>query len=139
MAEAIAATWTSDQRRMLQALGHTLWQVPRNAGADRTSPNDHYATANPLSASTARGGQHAVASRLALLEPMPLAGSAPHAMLLAIISAAGIRLDEVDWVTESRDALLTLPLLATLRRDAATRRSLWPSLRRLRRMLLANG
>ncbi len=124
--------WTSDQRRALLAMGYTLWQVPGNAAAERTPANDSTATADTSPVITAGGGKHAAAARIALLEPMPLAGSAQHAMLLAVVSAAGIRLAEVEWLTEpgGEDAL-TLPPLAELRRDAQTRRSLWPSLRRL--------
>jgi hypothetical protein len=112
-------------------MGYTLWQVPR-AAAQHAAANDS-AAVTALTAPPINNGAPESRVRISLAEAFPAEGSGQHRLLSAVLKSAHIALQDVELVTDGMEVALALPSLVSLQQDAAMRRALWPTLRRLRR------
>lgn len=130
-----AAGWSRAQRQRLTAMGYRLLQrADRTATTHSLPPRAETGPAVPAAAPahvarTADGRRVAVC----LAGPPPQPGAPEHAVLLAVLAAAGLRW-QGDPTADDGDAL-ALPALDQLSTDAEARSRLWPTLRALRRRL----
>ncbi|MFA5685143.1 MAG: hypothetical protein WCZ65_03080 [Lysobacteraceae bacterium] len=127
-----AVGWSRAQRQRLTAMGYRLLQrADRIATTHSLPPRAETGPTAALAhvASTADGRRVAVR----LSGPPPQAGAPEHAVLLAVLAAAGLRW-QGDPTADDGDTL-TLPALDQLSTDAQARSRLWPTLRALRRRL----
>ncbi len=132
VSEMAVVSWSAEQQRLLQAMGYQVFrQVHAAVGfapvSETTSLPDQRSAANA----------HSMQPRFALASFPATAESAAQQMLVAVLRAAGLNLNGVELLLAgSTESDVVLPPLDLLLNDAATRRGLWPQLRRLRRGLV---
>jgi hypothetical protein len=122
----VTTPWSAEQTQWLQAMGHQVWTLA-NAGAS-VMPDAAATEASAMQEAAALLRQ-AAPGRAEPARPAPTARAtspAPDRLLQAVLRAANRGASD-----PAVSALVPDP--ATLRGNAAAKRALWPSLRRLRR------
>lgn len=111
--------WSPEQREWLQALGHPVMVLAVDGSIARNSDPE------PLTMRETATGSGGARGNKPVTAPVQADDSPLHR---ALLKATGLPADQAGQVLRSMDIDI-----ATLRSDPAAKRTLWPSLRRLRR------